>query len=145
MKKEIAYIMGPMSGYPNENREAFRAAARWAREFLNVDEVISADELDTTYPVDKDKPTWEDYIRRDLPHVARATIAIALPGWESSRGATLEATIFKALRVPVKRLALVASVEDHPDGTKSAHVHWKLEPISDSELPFPQYPGSDNQ
>jgi hypothetical protein len=125
--KQIAYVMGPMTGFPDENRPAFRTAAAWIRENINVDEVISADELDSSDPVADKSPAWVDYIRRDLPHVARATVAYALPGWRQSRGATLEATIFNALRVPVYELTI---------GLSTAY----LERVQFQDLPAAQHP-----
>ena len=94
------YILGPMTGYPDENRPAFRAAAKMLRSMGAV--VISPDELDEMYPIHE--PNWEKYLRRDLPFVAKATVGVALPGWRASRGATLEATVISQLGGPIYEL-----------------------------------------
>lgn len=99
-EQTIAYILGPMTGIKEEGRPAFRSAAATLR--ARGYEVISPDELDQDNPV----PTkaWASYMARDIPYLLRANIGVALPGWESSRGAVLEAAILSQLGRPVFRL-----------------------------------------
>lgn len=89
-----------MSGYVDDNRPAFRSAAKFLRSIGFV--VCSPDELDDIEPLTN--ATWKDYLQRDIPWAARADCGVALPGWRNSRGATLEASIFRALEKPVMEL-----------------------------------------
>jgi hypothetical protein len=91
-----AYISGPMTGFPDDNRGAFRAAASKLRE-LGF-EVLSPDELDAAVPVSSKK--WADYLRRDLTVLSVAEVLFALPGWRHSKGATLEMLIAGELGIP---------------------------------------------
>lgn len=90
-----------MTGYPDDNRAAFRAATKFLREVHGY-QVISPDELDSISPAAHH--TWEDYLRRDLGWVARAEVCICLPGWRQSRGASLEVAVMSALGCPVFEL-----------------------------------------
>jgi hypothetical protein len=96
-KQTVAYILGPMTGMHEEGRPAFRAAAASLR--ARGYEVISPDELDKDNPVQS--KTWNDYMKRDIPYLLKADIGVALPGWKSSKGAILEATILHQFNKPV--------------------------------------------
>lgn len=76
------YISGPMTGYPNLNREAFEAA----HEHLTT---LGHEPID---PGQGEKPnqTWTDYLRDDLQMLLTADAVAVLPGWQASRGAALE-------------------------------------------------------
>jgi hypothetical protein len=99
------YILGPMTGYKDNNRKAFNdMAERLRSEGIDVINPSELDEIDPATPQptirvpgpgghSKGHIAWEDYIRRDLPHLSKARWGIALPGWEESRGARLEAHI----------------------------------------------------
>lgn len=81
------YIAGPMSGLPDFNYPAFNTAEGEllvAGHFpLNP---TRAEEHNTT-----GKPqTWSWYMRHALGMVAQADGVALLPGWENSKGATLE-------------------------------------------------------
>lgn len=113
--KTVVYILGPMTGYEKNNRPAFRKAARTLRD-LGF-RVISPDELDQTHPA-KGK-TWADFMARDIPHLAKASMGVALPGWRHSKGATMEACILNQLGRSVVELDEQA-----------------LRPVPPSELPI---------
>jgi len=108
-----------MSGIPDDNRPAFRAASRVLREMGF--EVTSPDELDERCPAAG--TSWADYLRRDVPWVLQADMGVALPGWRNSKGATLEATILGTFGVPVFEL-----------------VDGDLYPVDAAYLPKPQHP-----
>jgi hypothetical protein len=91
LKKRI-YLLGPMSGLPNHNFPAFHAAAKALR--LLGFEVVNPAELDETSGT---LPTRQDYYARDLLYVPGCDMGVALPGWEHSEGARLEAAVFHAL------------------------------------------------
>ena len=101
------YILGPMTGYPQENRPAFKKASAALMDLGHL--VVSPDTLDDTCPVGKAKPTWSEYMRRDLSHLALCYAGYALPGWRFSQGAILEATILSRLGCPIYELTLTPS------------------------------------
>lgn len=91
-----------MTGYVDDNRRAFRAAAAEIRSRFPGVFVVSPDELDNIDPP-KGPPTWEANLTRDIPHLVRCDMVIALPGWEDSKGALLETCIMSSLSKPVLR------------------------------------------
>lgn len=94
---QVAYLSGPMTGYPDDNRPAFK---KWTKHLRMLGyEVISPDELDGVDPAAGSR--WEDLIRRDIPHLTRCNCCFVMPGWRASRGATLETLILNQLGVPV--------------------------------------------
>ena len=93
------YISGPIAGYPGDNRAAFDTAA--AALFGVGHLTINPFEV----PVGAEHPTWADYLRADLRALIRSAEGVAtLPGWQESRGASLEVHVAKALGIPVKPL-----------------------------------------
>jgi hypothetical protein len=81
------YISGPMSGRPGFNYDAFNELATNLREqgysVLNPADNFGGE-------TDRPRP---DYMRKDVAHVLEADCVMALPAWETSRGARLEVTI----------------------------------------------------
>lgn len=97
------YIAGPMTGYVDFNYPAFEAAASWLRHAGY--EVVSPHEVNPpTVTVGFDH-AWDWYMRRDLVALMNVEAVVVLPGWESSKGATLETHIARALGMPVWELA----------------------------------------
>ena len=90
----VYYLAGPMTGYPEFNYPAFTEAANALRsQGLTV---ISPHELhngDTSQH-------WTYYLRRDLRALLDCDAIVLLPGWEKSRGATLEDAIAEGLEMP---------------------------------------------
>ena len=91
------YLAGPMRGLPNQNAEAFHAAAKELRE--QGYEVLSPVENDVVelgsevasrnHKLDVDEGTGE-YMKRDLPLVFNADGVAVLPGWSQSDGSLCE-------------------------------------------------------
>lgn len=86
-----------MTGYDEMNYPAFHAGAQALREAGH--EVFNPAE---TFDGDKSL-TWETYMRVDLQAVLDAEGVAVLDGWESSRGATLEVAVARAIGIPVVR------------------------------------------
>ncbi len=84
------YIAGPMTGLPEFNYPAFNDAEEQLRAIGH--EPINP----ARRGVDPDW-TWVDYMRHAIRDVTKADGIHLLEGWESSRGARLEATIADAL------------------------------------------------
>lgn len=88
------YLAGPMTGLPDNNFPAFRAAASHLR----------AQGLDVENPADNPAPAtgaWRDYLRLAIAQLVRCDEVRVLPGWQRSRGATLEVHIAHQLDIPV--------------------------------------------
>ena len=84
------YIAGPMTGLPDLNFPAFHAEAARLRA-LGFDAVNPA-EINP-------EPTvgWQACMRADIAQLVTCDGVVLLPGWERSRGASLEAHIAHAL------------------------------------------------
>jgi hypothetical protein len=91
------YLLGPMTGYLNDNRPAFNAAASALR--LMGYEVINPAELDEAEGGILPKRT--DCYRRDMGYLRECTAGVALPGWQQSIGARWEAATLRTLECPV--------------------------------------------
>ena len=90
------YIAGPMTGIPDYNYPAFRAAEHHLRN-LGHEPVSPAGEL-------VDGWQWHDYMRRSLAAFLTCDAVAMLPGWLHSRGARLEFTLAGALGMEVRDL-----------------------------------------
>ena len=100
---KTVYIAGPMSGLPEFNYPAFDAAEVSLKErgYLTLNPTaLEIENTDTAY---QQKP-WDWYLRRAIRMVTEADGMALLPGWENSKGATLERTIALALGLDVRRL-----------------------------------------
>ncbi|MES2148614.1 MAG: DUF4406 domain-containing protein [Pseudomonadota bacterium] len=93
MTKKI-YIAGPMTGLPDLNFPAFHGEARWLRAMGN--EVVNPAEINAD-PSAK----WEDCMRADIAQLVTCDTIHMLPGWEKSRGATLEHHIALSLGMAI--------------------------------------------
>jgi hypothetical protein len=93
------YVAGPMSGIKDWNFPAFHAAAAQLRS-LGF-EVVNPAELcpDTSM-------SWADCMREDIKALVDCHGVALLPGWENSKGATLERHIACALKIPCLGLHL---------------------------------------
>jgi len=82
------YLSGPMSGLPDYNKPEFNRVAAKLRAIGH--EVANPAEWDGEAT---EGWTWNDYIARDLTVLLQGEFEglVMLAGWESSRGAGLEA------------------------------------------------------
>lgn len=106
------YIAGPMTGLPNLNFDAFHAQA--ARLRLQGHTVINPAEInpDHTMP-------WHECMRRDIAALVTCDAIQLLPGWQASKGATLEEHIAERLGLQIYAPALEI---DEP-----GFVNWRTE------------------
>lgn len=89
------YVSGPMTGLPEHNFPAFKAAAAELR----------AAGYGVEDPADKGIVpgwSWSDYLRYDLGVLVKCDQVATLPGWRKSPGARLEVLVAKALGMPVR-------------------------------------------
>lgn len=102
-RRVMHYISGPMSGYPDCNRGAFDAAAKLLRE--RGYEVCNPTEFDE----EQGRP-WAEYLRSDIRALMDCYGVITLPGWQESRGASLEVGIAHALGMRVLPLSMALTM-----------------------------------
>ena len=91
------YVAGPMTGLPEFNYPAFRAAAEELRT-LGYD-VLNPVDAEDHNPTPGTPQAWDWYMRHALRMVLDSDGIALLPGWENSRGATLEVHVGEALNL----------------------------------------------
>lgn len=95
------YIAGPMTGLQDLNFPAFHAEA----------EKLRAQGFDVVNPAEiNSDPTmaWVECMRRDIPALCTCDAIHLLPGWQNSKGASLERHIAWSLGLTISH-AQVAS------------------------------------
>ena len=101
----MIYLSGPMTGLPDYNYPAFRAAAETLRAFgQQVFDPSEAFEGRTDLPK-------EVYMRKDLEELLRADVVALLPGWQNSSGAQLEVEVAKQCGIPIRLLEELLATE----------------------------------
>jgi hypothetical protein len=88
------YIAGPMSGYAELNFPAFHAEAARLRALGY--EIVNPAEID----IGPD-PDWLSCMRADIRELVTCDGIALLPGWDQSRGATVEHTLARGLGLRV--------------------------------------------
>lgn len=89
------YIAGPMSGKPDYNYPAFhRVAGKWRRGGWEVFNPAENHGGRTDLPL-------AAYFAEDLPQVCRADALAVLPGWQDSKGASIEVSLARHLGKPI--------------------------------------------
>jgi len=91
------YLAGPMSNLPALNFPAFHAAAAELRALGH--HVVNPAEINTDQSAD-----WLTCMRADIKQLVDCEAICLLPGWEKSRGATLEHQIAVGLGLQVHAL-----------------------------------------
>lgn len=87
------YIAGPMTGYEDHNFPAFNtAAAQLVAAGYTVENPADTGVVSGW--------TWADYLRHDLPLMLACDGLALLPGWEQSKGATLEHFVASQVGLP---------------------------------------------
>jgi hypothetical protein len=91
------YLAGPMSGYPKHNYPLFNRVATRLRA-MGYHVFNPAENKDGG----KLRPR-SFYMRLDIPALIESDAVVVLPGWEHSRGASLEVWLAIDLDMPVYR------------------------------------------
>lgn len=94
------YISGPITGYPNKNREAFEEVAAVVKQ-LGHDPVTPFD-LNVVEPVES--TDWVANMKRDLKFVPTVDGFVMLDDWEKSKGACVEVAVAYFLEIPLYKL-----------------------------------------
>ena len=90
------YISGPMSGLPEHNYPAFIQAEDCLRK-AGYKHIVNPAKLG-------EKPSWQEYMKRDIQLLCRCDCVALLDGWGDSKGARLEVQIAIALGLRVETL-----------------------------------------
>jgi hypothetical protein len=88
------YIAGPMTGLPEQNFPAFRAAAAQLVE-------AGYEVTDPSTLGEHDDWAWADYLKRDLPELLKCDGVAVLDGWSESKGASIEVRVADELGMQV--------------------------------------------
>jgi len=103
--RPACYIAGPMRGKPNFNFAAFAEATGMLCEDFQVQSPHLNDLERGLTPHPEGDPEaalpLREYMKVDLPQVLRSAVVFVLPGWEDSKGASLEAHVAKECDIPV--------------------------------------------
>lgn len=94
LEARTVYCGGPMTGYPNDNYDAFNAAAAQLR----------AEGFKVYNPAEHERLTgltWFDFMKKDIPLVCKSDMLMLLPGWQDSKAARLEVLIATQLRIKI--------------------------------------------
>jgi hypothetical protein len=114
------YLAGPMSGYPKHNFPLFNRVAARLRDMgyhvFNPAENKDGGQI---------RPR-SFYMRLDIPALIESEAVVVLPGWEHSRGASLEVWLALDLDIPVYRCS-------EPDGRIELQ---RAEHLTLDSLPF---------
>lgn len=91
----VVYIAGPVTGVADDNRPAFERARE---QLLTIDSLevvtIPHDFVPSSYDHENAMRVCLDYLMHE------ADIVVLLPGWENSRGASLERDVAEQLGIP---------------------------------------------
>lgn len=92
------YLSGPMTGYENFNQGAFNTAA----------DALRSQGYTVHNPAENDGGShdkgWVYYMHLDIHNVINSDILVMLPGWEDSKGATIEVANAVWLDKPIYRI-----------------------------------------
>lgn len=90
------YVSGPITGYPNDNRDAFALATKALRE--QGHEVFNPLEHDVPDASTSER-AWTSALRRDIIAIAECDGIAVLDGFHHSKGSMLEIHTALALRL----------------------------------------------
>ena len=115
--KPIIYVSGPMTGIEDLNFPMF----------MQLEEFLLSTGHDVLNPARfGDGGAWADCLKRDIRLLLEADGLVLMPGWENSRGATLEYQVAMGLG---QRIGYWTP--EHPD-----HVTWFAKPnVTDNSRP----------
>ncbi len=131
--QELIYIAGPMNGHPDWNYDSFHQAEK---EILQQGyRVVNPARLCPIDGLEKDQSKGQNgrfstAMRTCLKVMLNCSAVALLPGWEKSRGATLERYIADHLYIPVYMIDNLLG-KLNPDGTEkpktpcNAQAYWQ--------------------
>jgi len=137
MTKLKYYISGPISGYPDGNKDSFYTTHKKLEEIsirtgVNL-QIVNPHDLDLVAapPVDLNPDAhWIWCMRRDIKALCDCDAVVLLPGWELSRGARMEVWTAHKFGMPFFRIFDNGLVEefisiDDPEIVPLVHsINW---------------------
>ena len=103
MEGKRVYLGGPMRGYPMFNFPAFHAVALDLRmRGAIVYDPAEEDEAEGFNPAQDDPDDMRVYMMRDLPALLCSELMVLLPGWEHSRGCSMETWVAAGCGIPMR-------------------------------------------
>jgi len=100
-KMKSVFISGPYTGMKDEEYNNMMKAARVGAHYLKLGFAVFCPHT-MTYPIDRNYNTggeieYEDWLELGLYWLAKCDIVAFLPGWENSKGATIEHMVARSL------------------------------------------------
>ena len=88
----LIYIIGPITGKPSDNIEAFELAKVVTRKRFPEAHILTPHDLYTPDRLTRLCPAicWIEAMNACIPYAENADLLVALPGWKESRGARIE-------------------------------------------------------
>lgn len=101
------FISGPMTGYEDFNYPLFHEVARKLAErgelfYSPAHHPVMGYELEPPEP--EEAMSWEYYMRESLKMLLKCDLVLILPGWEESRGASIERDVAVTLKMQIDYL-----------------------------------------
>jgi len=101
-KVEVIYISGPMTGYPNFNREAFvKAEMNLIGKGKEIVSPSLTEQDDEGMPWKPLRGKWEYYFKIALIKMLHCNAIVMLDGWRYSLGARIERFLAKILKYKI--------------------------------------------
>lgn len=98
------FISGPMSGLPDFNYPSFHEAGEYLRglgqSFMSPAHDWRLKPINPPHP--KRELPWEYYMKSSIEKMMRCDRILMLPGWEKSRGATIEKELAIILNMQIE-------------------------------------------
>jgi hypothetical protein len=126
---ERIYLAGPMTGLPDHNFPAFRAAAKRLQQ-AGWEVINPADNFGGCTNLPR-----SSYLRADVALLLQCDAMAMLPGWHDSRGAKLEYLLGRELGMPIIDIATFQPLADAPAPT--VRLRDGITPRSDDSFPSP--------
>ena len=134
LDKTAVYLAGPMTGYPEFNFPAFKAAAS------DIDEMGVGAVYCTAFgtpPAPEDALPWDEYLREALRLMLTCNAVVVLPGWRESKGARLEVYVALELGMPVVEYPDLRPVESIGINIPAPpDIDWDKAPTWDEIKPY---------
>lgn len=124
------YLAGPMTGVKDYNFPLFFEVERALKDMGYDVENPAKNNGETLYAAIVDAQSearsWAEYMKLDLVRLARADAVCLLPGWQTSRGARLEARIALDLGMELFAWLSCEPEDERFVRTDMYHVRWGI-------------------
>jgi hypothetical protein len=127
------YLSGPVTGKPDNNRAAFRKAAKRILKkcsaFGLIEIVNPVEKIEALFHNAARPPRWNECMKYDITLMMGCSCVFFLPGYTESKGANLEWMLAAQLEIPCaatlsglrKIIKKLQQEEAHGNQTSAAH------------------------